>query len=200
MLEDVFEILNASPQLERLSLGPISTADNPQPPSERVAQLPNVTSLSLENYAHVVGYILAYVDAPALSPLDIIAYILNNQENQAVDDIFPHGHTSTRLFSDPPVFKIGWPGINFKCDVICLTLTLHIGNFKIKLVSPKSFETRTTPWFSLVPSSLTNLQVDSKLMLNQEEWREFFQTHREVRSIECGRSPFEGRPVARSRG
>jgi hypothetical protein len=191
MLEDeLLGILNASPQLERLSLQRIRVGDNPQLHPKHVVQLPSLTSLSLENSPEVVGHILAHMDIPVISSLTIVTYIPFDKEKQAFGYIFPDDHVSTKLFSDPPVFKIEELDCEFIHHTPWNTLTFHIGNFKMKLMSAHSLDAGITTWFPLVPSSLTTLQTNFS-MLDQQEWREFFLTHREVRSVECGWYAFE---------
>jgi hypothetical protein len=76
MLEDeLLGILDASPQLERLSLARIRVGNNPWLPPKRIVQLPRLTSLLLANDPEVVGYILGHVDVPTIaSPIFLRAF------------------------------------------------------------------------------------------------------------------------------
>ena len=185
--DQLFRILDASPRLERLSLESIGIGDSQQLPPKHLVHLPSLASLSLANSPGVVGRILTHLDIPTISSLDVIVRVSLRDIERTLDLIFSDGHVPTRLSSDPPLFKIGPTSFNFKCYMERYTLTLHIGGCKIQFDSYSYLGTSRnaiTPWFPLVPSSLTTLRVKVSGSIEQD-WRDFFQAHREVRSIEC---------------
>ena len=51
-------------------------------------------------------YILAHLDIPTISSLDISAHIFDWDEEFAPGIILPDYHTPRTLFSDPPMFRI----------------------------------------------------------------------------------------------
>ena len=185
--DELLGILDASPRLERLSLVDLKVDNIQQHPPERVVQLPSLTFLFLENGPEVVGYILARMDVPVITSLNISAniHVPRQDAAQALRLIFPDRRFPERLLSDPLVFKIGeedhtrtWPSLVFR-----------IGRFKIDFESRTFLEGLTngvTVWFPLVPRFVATLQGDFS-KLKQQEWREFFQSHREVLSIDCFR-------------
>jgi hypothetical protein len=180
--DSLLEILDASPELERLSLGQVTVGNNQRLPPKRIVLLPKLTSLWLSNDPEAVGYILAHMDIPAIASLDIHARSSSGDVTQTFSHSFPNDRLPKRLFSDPPTFGIGatdngeeWPSIG-----------LNIGSFGIRFESRFFSASRNAVMacIPLVPSSVTALQGDLS-MLDKQEWRDFFRSHPEVRSIEC---------------
>jgi len=184
MLEDeLLGILDASPQLERLSLVRIRVGNNQRHQPKRIVQLPSLTSLWLANNPEVVGYILAHMDIPAITSLEIYVNISEGGAAQALGLFFPNGRLPERLFSDPPVFKIGTRNDGAETP----HMGFNIGSFKIQFESERPSDLGQNTFVAcipLVPSSVTTLQADSS-EFDQEVWREFFRSHPEVRSIGC---------------
>ena len=184
MLEDeLLGILNASPRLECLSLARIRVGDDQRHQPKRIVQLPNLTSLLLANNPEVVGYILALMDIPAIASLDIIANISDGDATRALGLLFPDDRLPKRLFSDPPVFKIGPRNTRREMPY----MGFNIGSFKIQFESDRYSNLGQNAFVAcipLVPSSVTTLQADFS-EFDQQVWREFFRLHPEVRSIGC---------------
>ena len=182
MLEyELLGILDASPQLERLSLVRIRVGNNQRLQPKRIVQLPNLTSLWLANDPEVVGYILAHMDIPAITSLDIYAQIADWDAAQALALFFPDDRLPKRLFSNPPVFKIGTRDIGAK------KMELTIGSFNIRFESNRYSgvgQNVIVACIPLVPSSVTTLQVDFP-ELDMRLWRDFFRSHPGVRTIGC---------------
>jgi len=183
--DELLGILDASPQLERLSLVRIRVGNNQRYQHKRIVQLPSLTSLWLANNPEVVGYILARVDIPAIASLEIYAKISDGDAAQALDLFFPDDRLPKRLFSDPPVFKIGTRIVGGRSETPYMGCS--IGGFEILFESGRYSNLSQNAFVAcipLVPSSVTTLQADFS-DFDQRVWREFFRSHPEVRSIGC---------------
>lgn len=181
MEEELLGILEASPQLEDLSLVRIRVGNNQQLRPKRIVRLPNLTSLWLANVPEVVGHILAHMDIPALASLEISAEISGGDVSQVLNLLFPSDRLPKRLFSDPPVFKIGMRNISGS------RMELTIGSFNIRFESDRYSgvgQNVVAACIPLVPPSVTTLQADFS-GLDQQMWRDFFRSHPGVRSIGC---------------
>lgn len=179
--DELLGILEASPRLEDLSLVRIRVGNNQQLRPKRIVRLPNLTSLWLANVPEAVGHILAYVDAPAITSLEIFAEIAGGDLSQVLGLLFPDDRLPKRLFSNPPVFKIGMRNISGS------RMELAIGSLSIRFESDRYSgvgQNVVAACIPLVPSSVTTLQADFS-GLDQQVWRDFFQSHPGVRSIGC---------------
>ena len=187
--DELFGILDASPQLERLSLVKVEhevpvTNGEPDPP-KRIIQLPNLMSLKLDNDSLVVKYTLSYMDLPVIASLEIrsgvpfdIAQTLNNS-------LFPDDRIPARLFPNPPTFAVR----TVDDEGLQASTEIEIGSIKLRFDFPFAQGERgrdvvmsCIPW--LVPSSVTTLKLDYTY-LDEQGWRDFFTSHPDVRSIEC---------------
>ena len=178
--KELLGILDASPRLERLSLVRIKVGNNQSRP-KRIVRLPNLISLWLANCPEVVGYILAHMDIPAIMSLDIFAQISGGDVAQALGLLFPDNRLPKRLFSNPPIFKIGMRNIGAR------RMELTIGSFNVRFESDRFSslgQNVVVACIPLVPPSVTTFQADFS-ELDQEVWREFFRSHPGVRSIGC---------------
>jgi len=187
--DELLRILGASPQLQRLSLvdvGPMDHfGDNQQLSPERVVRLPNLTFLKLGNILEVVRRNLVRVDAPSLAYLDIF---LDPHDNVAwwSNSFFPNGHFPKGLFSNPPALKVGVIGFEGSYPA----LQFHVGGFSMLYLLDENDDAAdhgaVTTCLSLVPPSIETVTFTVGFpTLGEGEWREFFTSHPEVRSIEC---------------
>lgn len=192
---ELFRILDASPQLERLSLvhvrQTISMDDNKQLHYKRIVELPALTFLKLENEPEVVGYFLAHLDTPVLASLKIGSGVRDGDITRSLGHFLPGDHLPKRLFSDPPIFKIGSPNYPKVTSLIFsmggFEVDFHFGLGNANLVAGA--------FVPLVPQSVTTLKFEFS-ELDVREWKEFFRSHPEVRVIEC--TEFHGEPVSES--
>jgi len=202
--DELLKILDTSPQLERLSLvqvGPRTPAwrNTQQFTHGRTVQLPGLAFLRLGNSPEVVGYILAHIDTPSITPLEIHSRITPQDVMQSLNLMVPNDRLQERLFSNPPVFEIETtddrtPGI----------MIVDIGSckmwfdFDFENDAEAISNTITTHLQPLVPRSVTTLKIACYgLALAELGWREFVISHQEVRSIECSNSsdePVSGTP------
>lgn len=179
--DELVGILDASPQLERLSLERIKVGGYNQLPPKRIVQLPKLTHLRLANDPEIVGYILARLDTPAITSLDILAQIPNGNVSHVLDLFFPDDRLPKKLFSTPQVFKIGARNIGAK------KMELTVGGFSIQFESNAYHgvgQNVVVACIPLVPPSVTFLQVDFP-ELDKQVWIDFFQSHPGIRAIGC---------------
>ena len=197
--DELLKILDASSQLERLSLvqiGPRTPVWNNirQFTRERTVRLPSLVYLWLENSPEVVGYILAHIDTPAITSLQIRARVPLQDVARSLNLMVPDDAVQKRLVSNPPVFEI-----STNEDGELGSVFVNIGSFKMWFdfdlddaeIVGDSIIAHLQP---LVPSSTTALKIDySGIGLDELRWREFVVSHPEVRSIEC--SNLSGEPM-----
>lgn len=186
--DELFGIFDASPQLERLSLlrvGHEVQVGNGRPlPPKRVIQLRNLTSLSLDNDPIVVKYTLAYMELPVISSLHIRSLVAPHITQTPTNLFFPDGRLPARLFTNPPRFAVGSIPIEGPVD----SNGVSIGSFTLWLDFPpghgelggNSLMSHIT---QLAPPSITTLVLDHA-NLGEREWRDFFRSHPEIRSIQ----------------
>ena len=191
----------ASPQLERLSLEdlmpkiPVIDGRQEYTPT-RIARLPSLTFLKLDNLPDLVGYILSHMDIPAIVSFEVRTLLSAWEAEQCLEWFFPDDRLSSRLFPDPPVFEV-WPDSG---DGMWDSLKVKIGGAKIQFdFDMDEAENYSNAIMScihpLVPPSVTTLRLDHS-GLDEEEWVEFFGSHPKVRSIECTKSAWG--PVSES--
>ena len=187
--DELFAIFDASPQLERLSLlkvGHEFPVSNGRPlPPKRIIRFPNLTSLKLDNTPTVVMYTLAYMELPAIDSLHIRSFIDSGLTQTPVSLFFPDARLPLRLFSDPPIFAVGssTPEEQDHSVGVC------IGSFSLSLDFPPNeaefgMEAVMSHITQLAPPSITRFDVDYT-HLEEREWRDFFRSHPQVRSIRC---------------
>ena len=190
--EELLGILDAPPQLESLSLirlipkVPVVNNQQQYTPT-RIVKLTSLTSLDLDSFPMLVGYILAHMDIPAIDSLKIRA----DFSPWAVElffDHFPDHILPGRLFSNPPIFEI-WPDLGYGNYE---SVKAKIGSTRMQFdfdmdEDEGTFETIMACVLSLVPPSVTALRLDHP-SLDKDEWTEFFQSHAEVRSIKSSSS------------
>lgn len=183
---ELFEILDASPQLERLSLlridQTIPTNVDQRPPPKRIVRLPGLVLLKLYNDPNVVGYILAHLDIPALTSLEIRSRVSHWDFARSLNYFFPDDRLPRRLFSDPPSLVlwrhfVGTPSLEFSIGRFKVQFDLQAGN-------DEASRNATAACVLLVPPSVTALKLGFP-RLGVREWKRFFRLHPEVRSIEC---------------
>jgi len=196
--DELLRILHASPQLERLSLVQIRQtipANGYQLPPKHVVRLPVLTFLKLDNDPKVVGYTLAHLDIPALASLDIHSRVSDWDIVRSLDHFFPDDRLPGRLFSDPPVFELGRPCLYEENP----SLKFSIGSLKVQFdfnaYDAEASHNVTASCILLVPPSVTTIKLELA-KLNVQEWKEFFRSHPEVRSIEY--TELRGEPMSKS--
>ena len=187
--DELFGILDASPQLKSLSLvrvGHEVPIENGEPlPPKRVLQFPNLASLTLENDPIVIKYTLAYIGLPVIGSLDIRSSVSWDAARTFKDRLFPDDRLPMLLFPNPPSFSIRTASMEGSES----SVEIGIGSIKLRLDFPfgqvergRSVVMSCIP--SLVPSSVTALELEYT-ELNEREWRDFLTSHKEIRSIEC---------------
>ena len=185
MVEDeLLRILNASPQLVRLSLvqvdHTIPTNGDQQHPLKRTVRLPALIFLKLDNDPNVVGYTLACLDTPILASLEVHSRVSDWGFARSLTHFFPDDRLPRKLFSDPPTFVVQR---HFNQSV-----EFGIGSFKVQFGHrPDDTEASykaTAVCVPLVPPSVTALELDFSA-LDVQEWKQFFRLHPAVRSVEC---------------
>jgi len=195
--DELLRILEASSQLEKLSLvhigprTPVGTNER-QLTHERTVPLPSLAYLFLGNSSEVVGYILAHIDIPAITSLQIRSHIPPQDVVRSLHLMLPDDPVQKRLVSNPPVFEIRTTE-----DRALGSMFVNIGSFKMWFdfdlddagIISNTIVTHLQP---LVPPSTTALKIGySGLGLDELRWREFVISHPEVRSIECSNSSGE---------
>ena len=197
--DELFGILDASPRLERLSLlrvGCDIVEDSETLPPSRVLRFPNLVSLTLDQDPFFVKYILEHMDLPVITSLDIRAFVYPDMVHNLQTILFPDDRLPVRLFPNPPRFSVRTDGT----DELGAYTQIEIGGIKLWLDFPpgegehgRDVVMSCIP--SLVPLSVISLNLECT-ELSEQEWRDFFMSHPEVRSIEC--IEFYGRGVSRS--
>ena len=194
--DELIGVFDASPQLESLSLVQVrpripGRGGGPPYAPTRIAQLPGLALLKLDNPPESVGYILIHMDIPAIISLDIRSHALPSEMPQSLRLFFPN-HLPGRLFLNPPVFEIHFftddDDIGGDDDEPLDAMHLTIGNFEMRLNFDADLEETVrdaivayiTP---MVPPSVGILKLTNS-NLDEQEWREFLGSHPEVRSIE----------------
>jgi hypothetical protein len=186
--DQLFGILSASQKLECLSLvrvGHEVPVRNGEPLSpKRILQFPNLTSLTLDNDPMVIKYTLAYMDLPAITSLAIRSFISWDVVQTFKNRLFPDDRLLTRLSPNPPTFAV-----RTAMEDSDTSIEADIGGIKLRFDFPlgqgergRSVVMSCIP--PLVPRSVTALELEYT-QLTEREWREFFTSHPEVRSIEC---------------
>ena len=186
--DELLGVFDASPQLESLSLVqvrpriPVGGGESQYAPT-RIAQLPNLASLELDNPPESIGHILVHMNIPAIDSLEIRSHVLPFEIPRPLRFLLTH-HLPGRLFLNPPVFGI-WAideaGLLDWTDVT-------IGGFKMRFDADTDVvetvrDAIVACIFPMVPQSVTVLKLNY-LDLGEQEWREFLRSHPEVRSIE----------------
>ena len=197
--DELLGIFDASSQLESLSLiqikpsTPIRTGQLRSVPT-RVVQLPRLAFLKLDHFPAFIGYILIRIDIPAIISLEIRSQVSSSEVVWSLGSFFPSDdRLPSRLFQNPPVFGIG-PADE---DGLCESMKVNIGGVIIRFdfdineyeIVRNTIMTCVRP---LVPPSVTTLELDDS-KLSEQEWREFFRLHPEVRTI--GTSKFFQDPM-----
>lgn len=133
-VDELFRILDASPQLESLSLmqlglrKPIGN-NTRQPNYVQIVQFPNLTFLGLENSPEVIGLIMIHIDIPAITCLRIRSLVVPQNVAWSLDLLVPGVRLQTRLFSNPPIFQVTSADTDEPPDF----MLVDIGSFKIWL-------------------------------------------------------------------
>ena len=187
--EELLGIFDASPRLESLSLLRLIPTypvinNQPQHIPTRIVKFASLTSLNIDSFPSLAGYILAHMDIPAITSLRIRAEFDPWEIEPTLENFFPDDHLPDRLFPNPPIFEV-WPDCG---QGIYDSLKVKIGSSHIQFDfdmddNREASDTIMSCILPLVPSSVTTLRVDYS-DLDIEEWTEFFWSHPEVRSIE----------------
>ena len=188
--DELLGVFDASPQLESLSLIqvrpriPVNHGE-PQYSPTRIAQLPSLAFLKLENSPESVGYILVHMNTPTINSLKIRSRVSPFEVSRSLRFFFPNHILPSRLFPNPPVFRIQVVDDGGLLGSVYVT----IGGFKMRFDFDVDAEetvrdTITTCVLPMVPSSVAILNLDY-MRLSEQEWREFLGSHPEVCSIEC---------------
>jgi len=200
--DELFRFLEASSQLERLSLveiGPRIPAWNNERESthEQTVKFPSLAFLRLQNSPEVVGYILAHIDTPVITLLRIHSPILSQDVARSLNLVVPDGRVQKRLLQNPPEFRIA-----ITEDEALGSMFVDIGSlsmsFEFDLNDAEIFSNAIMAHLQpLVPPSVTALKIDyCGLGWGELGWREFVTLHPEVRSIVCSNS--SGEPMSES--
>ncbi|KAF9644293.1 hypothetical protein BDM02DRAFT_3122117 [Thelephora ganbajun] len=199
MEDELIRIFEVSPRLESLSLlhfKEVIPADGHQQLSpKRIVRLPALTLLELDNDPKVIGYTLACMDTPALASLKIRSRTSNWDAARSLNYFFPDNRLPKELFSDPPVLKVWRPDQLEEIPFLGFGIGSLEVHFEIDVGDAEATHCATAACFQLVPPSVTTLKLES-VELDIEEWRKFFRSHPEVRSIKC--TDFHGGPMSRS--
>jgi hypothetical protein len=196
--DELFGILDASPQLEHLSLLQVGcgapVGGNIPRSSRRVLQFPNLASLRLDNSPDVIKYTLTRMDLPMISSLTIRSSIPLDATHALVDLFFPDDRLLTRLFSNLPTFAVRTVGKEGPES----SIETDIGSVRLRLdfypeLDEGGWNIVMSSITQLVPQSVTALDLECT-NLGERGWRDFFTSHSEVRSIEC--KEFCGVPVS----
>jgi len=202
--DELLGVFDSSPQLESLSLVqvrpriPVGRGGEPQYTPIRVAQLPNLAYLKLDNSPESVGYTLIHMNIPAIDSLEIRSHALPFEVPWALRFFFLNHHLPIRLFPNPSVFRI-WVNRGLEGGPLSW-MHVAIGGFKMWFdfdtdVGEAVREVIMVSVPPIVPQSVAILNLDN-LNLGEQEWREFFRSHPELRSIECS-NPC-GEPMSKS--
>lgn len=189
--DELLRILDASPQVESLSLlkvGPKAAArcGKQKIKPNRVIKFSRLTILEVEHFPVVVGHILACLDTPVITSLQIRSPITSWDLHHSLESLVPNRAIQKRLFSDPSVFEIETTD-----DGLSDLMTLTIGTFEIifdfdldDVVAIRDvIMARFQP---LVPLSVAYLRLDfSESELEGLEWASFLNSHSELQEIEC---------------
>ena len=196
---ELFGIFDASPRLEHLSLlqvpHQIPLIGNTPLPPKRILRLPNLLSLNLDNDPMVVKYTLGYVDLPVIDSLKIHSFIPWNATHTIINLFFPDDRLPARLSPNPPILKVRPIG-----EELDPSIGAEIGSVSLQLDFPVEEGELGRSSFMLlilhlVPPSATTLKLNYT-NLEEEEWKNFFLSHPEVRFIECKEG--SGVPVPKS--
>ena len=199
--DELLGVFDASPRLESLSLVrvrpriPVRSGE-PQYSPTRIARLPNLAFLKLDNFPEFIGYTLIHMDLPAIDSFEIRCHVLPFEVPWSLRFFFLNPRLPSRLFPNPPVFGIGTINDDGLLDSVVVT----IGGFKMRFDFEEDTEEDvrdaiTTCVPPMVPSQVAILKLRN-LGLSEREWREFLKSHPEIRSIECLNSSEE--PVSQS--
>ena len=187
--DELFRILEASSQLEKLSLvqiGPKIWDDERRSTHERTIQLPSLSFLRLDNSPEVIDHILSRVDIPAITLLQIHSHVFSQDAAQSLNLMVPDDSVQKRLLPNPPEFKIaisedGALGSMF-VDIGSLGMSFDFDLDEAEIV----VNTIMAHLQSLVPPSVTTLKIEyADSRPGELGWREFIISHPEIRSIEC---------------
>jgi len=202
--DELLGVFDASPQLESLSLVQVRPripvrGDEPQYAPTRIARLPNLAFLELDNSPESVGYTLIHMSMPAIDSLEIRSHVhLPSEVPWSLRFFFLNRHLPNRLFPNPPVFGIRASNKYEGGPLSSMHVT--IGGLKMWFeFDPDVGETVRAAIMAcvppMVPRSVAILKLEN-LNLGEREWREFFRSHPEVCLIEC-MNPF-GQPMSNS--
>ena len=196
--DELLGILDASPRLESLSLVQVrvkipTTNGEPQYAPTRIAQLPNLASLTLDNFPEFVGYTLFHMNTPAINSLHICSHVIPAEVSWSLGFFFPDCRLPDRLFQNPPVFRIDPTALDTFASIY-----VTIGAFEMQFKFDYHMEEAgrsaiATCVFPLVPPSVATLDL-CYVQCSEEEWSEFFRLHPEVRSLDFSESSKEPVP------
>ena len=188
--DELLGIFEASPRLEDLSLAQVrikipATKGEAQFTPTRIAKLPNLVSLKLDNLPGFVGYTLIHMDTPAISSLQIRSHVLPLEVWWILGFFFLDQRVPgpKRLFPNPPVFGISVTDEDGCSD----SVEIVIGGFKLRFDFDADEEELVHSAImacilTLVPPSVAILELDD-MEVGVQEWKEFFRSHPEVHSI-----------------
>ena len=203
--DELLAVFDASPRLESLSLVqvqptvPLRNGQQQFTPT-RIAQLPNLIFLKLDNSPESVCYILAHMNIPAIDALEIRSHILPSDLSWSLRFFSSNHLLPSRLFRNPPVFNIRVAVEDERYFDLLGATYVTIGGFELRfdfdidgMEEIRGAVTNCVP--PLVPLSVEVLELDD-LELSEQEWREFLRSHPEVRSISS--SNFSRKAVSKS--
>ena len=194
--DELLGVFDASPQLESVSLIQVRPRiplrdGEPQYVPTRIAQLPNLAFLKLDNFPEFAGYTLLHMNIPAIDFLEIRSHVFPFEVSWSLRFFFVNHRLSRRIFPNPSVFGIR------VADEDDMSGSVHvaIGGFKMWFdfdedVAETVYDAITTCVPPMVPPSVAILKLGN-IKLDERAWKEFFRSHPEVRAIECSDSSRE---------
>jgi len=191
--DELLGVFDASPQLESLSLIQVRPRipvrnGQPQYAPTRIAQLPNLASLKLDNSPEYASYTLSHMNIPAIDSLEIRFHVVPSELSRSLRFLLPNHRLPNRLFSNPPEFEIRITDDDGSLNLMYAT----IGGFKLHFDFGFDEEEAIRDAIStcvppVIPPFAAILKLDN-LKLSEEEWREFLRSHPEVHSIKFANS------------
>lgn len=186
-------VLGASPLLERLSLSKVGPrtgggGDIGYFTPGRPVQLQRLISLELDNSPGAVSWIMAHIDIPAITSLEISSFASDSMDfERSLDLLIPDHRLQKRLFTNPPLFEIKTIDDGPPCLMV-----LTVGSFKMyfEFDNDNAMDRRdkvVARIGPLVPRSLETLRVDFAWLgdTTRLEWGGFLTSHSKLQSIEC---------------
>ena len=137
--------------------------------------------LKLDDDPEAVRCILARVDVPALTSLNIFSRSLHRDVARCLNSFFPDDHLLKRLYSGSPARVLSY-------ELYPHSIEFNIGSCQLRFSLVDGADVHSTVAACLLPilPPVETVRYDIGFpILDKGEWRNFFASHPEVRSIEC---------------